>query len=513
MKPVCLVDVKSVEEFLIENGFERQVEDYTEKIINHCFYIEKQFLRSLALYNVSLRAQLTEVEALQIIARDTTQLFLEHPSTAKRLPHLLLKALTVTAKLRTITLKPVEVSTSENLETSKVLVALPQKQNSIKQYNVEFVVLRHSKRTTICISSQAGCRMGCTFCATGSLGYEENLKSGEIIQQLFLAQRFLALTDPDLRIKYQKSSSMGFGTPTLLSTAEENLQLLSLVSKGSKINWRLLDNGYRKICNVVFMGMGEPLNNYSNVKETLRTLIHTSRFSLKGSKITVSTVGVIPKIKKLAVDFPTVSFALSLHAPNQQLRKKLIPTSTAYKLDRLMDSLAYYLEHSEQGSIFIEYILIAQLNESKEVAQELLALFDKFLQVNPQFTRNVFKVNLIPYNPIYNPKGFAKQYKAPSWDSVKEFRKTIMSGGFFCTIRTEMGGKINGACGQLALFSEKKNDLIDIEDFVGKKGKKDMKKVIKKKITKKPKEQVSYRAIELACFSSILFGLLNLAQG
>lgn len=182
--------------------------------------------------------------------------------------------------------KVVHVMESSDYVTTKLLIELESGNQ------VEAVILRHKKRTTLCVSSQVGCKMACTFCATGTLGQRENLSSGEIQQQLIHANRYL-------------------------KTASEP----------------------RDISNVVFMGMGEPLNNYAAVVSACQAMIDPCRFSLSPGKITISTVGVIPRMKTLPHDLPGVSLALSLHAPNQKLRKEIIPTAGAYPLDKVSSSL------------------------------------------------------------------------------------------------------------------------------------------------------------------------------
>lgn len=325
----------------------------------------------------------------------------------------------------------VEAVDSSNGKTTKLLIALED------GYKIETIILRHKKRTTICVSSQAGCKMGCNFCATGSLGYEANLTSGEILQQFIFAQRYL-------------------------SANKEN----------------------RRVSNVVFMGMGEPLNNYSALSLALKSLISTKRLALSPDRVTVSTVGVINNFNKLSKEFPEIMLALSLHASNQELRVKLIPTATAYKLEKLLLSVKNIIEHKKalypnkpkRQCIMIEYILIRDINDTMILTKELAKVLESVKE-------NVI-INLIPYNPIYNPKGFAREYKAPLLSNVENFQRSMLHQGYFCTIRTEMGQDVNGACGQLALVKETNQAITDLEDLIS--------------IHKKPKQTIKARRMPRA---------------
>jgi len=310
----------------------------------------------------------------------------------------------------TLTSKVVHVSESSDYVTTKLLIELQSGDR------IESVILRHNKRTTLCVSSQVGCKMGCAFCATGTLGQRANLTAGEIQEQLFHANRFLK------------------------------------VSKEP-----------RDITNIVFMGMGEPLNNYSCVVSAVSAMTDPGRFGLAPGKVTISTVGVTNRMRMLFKDLPGVSLALSLHAPNQELRQKIIPTASAYPIEKLMDAVREWLDSASaiqhNQYIMIEYILLSGVNDMPELAHELAQLLDPI--------RSRVKVNLIPYNPIFNPEGLAKTFVPPPAEDVERFRSILQfDHDIFCTVRTEMGQDVNGACGQLACISEqaeKKN--VDIEDL------------------------------------------------
>ncbi|KAK6945986.1 Radical SAM [Dillenia turbinata] len=254
-------------------------------------------------------------------------------------------------------------------------------------------------RSTLCISSQVGCKMGCKFCATGSMGFRSNLSSGEIVEQLVHA------------------------------------------------------SGLSNIRNIVFMGMGEPLNNYSAVVEAIRTMTG-SPFQLSLRRITVSTVGIINAINKLQNDLPNLNLAVSLHAPVQDVRCQIMPAARAFPLDRLMEALRLYQKTCQQ-KIFIEYIMLDGVNDEEQHAHQLGKLLEAFEVV----------VNLIPFNPI----GSLSQYRASEEQRVLRFQK-ILRGTYNIrtTVRKEMGRDISGACGQLVVSlpdKRSKGSVPDIEDL------------------------------------------------
>jgi len=323
-------------------------------------------------------------------------------------------------KWKTLTSRIVHVSESADYVTSKLLIEL------FDGNQIESVIMRHNKRTTICVSSQVGCKMGCTFCATGTLGFRANLTAAEILEQVIHANRYL-------------KSSM---EPRVIS-------------------------------NLVFMGEGEPLNNYAAVIEACKALTEPNKFSLSPSKITISTVGVVNRMKALAKDVPGISLALSLHAPNQELRQRIIPTAGAYPVPQLVEALEEHLNARSAGSrkrnkrdsygagfVMIEYILLSGVNDTESLAHELAVLL--------QPIKNHVKCNLIPYNPIFNPEGLAKTFEPPTEHDVQRFREILQyEHGIFTTVRTEMGQDVNGACGQLACVSEEaKSREVDIEDIL-----------------------------------------------
>eukprot|EP00892_Ulva_mutabilis_P003910 jgi/Ulvmu1/1891/UM012_0048.1 len=255
-------------------------------------------------------------------------------------------------------------------------------------------------RSTLCVSSQVGCQMGCTFCATGTMGLTGNLSAGEIAEQLAYASQLT------------------------------------------------------RIRNIVFMGMGEPLNNYNAVKAALDCMTDSRLFALSPRHVTVSTVGVTDKIRALASDAPTVRLALSLHAPTQPLRERIVPSAKAYKLPALLGAVRDYVD-ATGNRVFVEYVMLRGVNDEAEHAQELAAVLAD-LPVT---------VNLIPWNPVLSPD---ISFAAPGIERVQAFRDVLRSEHDIpCTIRQEKGQDIAGACGQLVI--DHKNGaakgLEDIEEI------------------------------------------------
>ena len=294
------------------------------------------------------------------------------------------------------------IATSANGATAKFVVKLQD------GHRVESVLMRHDGgRNTLCVSSQVGCKMGCTFCATGTLGELGNLTSGEILEQLAHARRFAA--------------AKGNGEPDVETDA--------------------LRAASAAVTNVVFMGMGEPLNNYDAVCASIGPMSDARGFAVAPSRVTVSTVGVVPKMLALARDFPEVRLALSLHAPNQALREKIVPTATAYPLPKIMAALDAYLAAGTRARTraMIEYCVLGGVNDEEAHAFELGELLRG---------RDVI-VNLIPFNPTDTPMG----HTPPTREAVQAMA-AVLAGpefGLRTTVRKEMGQDIAGACGQLAL--------------------------------------------------------------
>ena len=204
--------------------------------------------------------------------------------------------------------------------------------------------------------------------------------------------------------------------------------------------------------------MGEPLDNYDQVKQAIDGMHDRAMFNLAWSHITLSTVGVVKKMRKFTEDFPKANLALSLHAPSQIVRKEIVPTSTAFTIKKIMDAVVYHIKQTN-NKIFIEYIMIGNVNCEKKHAEELGKLF-----VDNKITKKVC-INLIPYNPT--DIGDEHKFEPPTDSQLEDFKDIIMKKDIFCTIRksTTSGRDVDGACGQLAL---KGNNDIDIEDLVRK---------------------------------------------
>lgn len=260
---------------------------------------------------------------------------------------------------------------------------------------VEAVFIPEDDRGTLCVSSQAGCAVGCRFCSTGHQGFSRNLTSGEILAQLWFAEHFL----------------------------REHLKT----------------SGERVISNVVMMGMGEPLQNYSALVPALRVMLDDHGYGLSRRRVTVSTSGVVPMIDRLMQDCP-VALAVSLHAPNDPLRDKLVPLNRKYPIAELLDACNRYLEAAPRDFITFEYCMLDGVNDQPEHARELVEL------VRHHAGRGVAcKINLIPFNP-FPASGLVRSPQ----QQVQAFAKILSDAGIVTTVRKTRGDDIDAACGQLA---------------------------------------------------------------
>ncbi len=251
---------------------------------------------------------------------------------------------------------------------------------------VECVLIPERDHYTLCVSSQVGCAMGCRFCLTGRMGLRRNLATWEIVSQVLLAKRFLAeaaLEDKPLR-------------------------------------------------NIVFMGMGEPLANYEALVKALKILTHPQGFHFARKRTTVSTVGLVPQIRRLAEEYP-VALAVSVHAPDDSLRRELVPAAKRYSLREVLSALRDY-PLRRGARITIEYVLLRGVNDEPWHARRLAEL----LRGLP------CKINLIPFNP--HPD---LPFKRPSERYIKRFQELLLSEGFVATVRKSKGLDIGAACGQL----------------------------------------------------------------
>jgi 23S rRNA (adenine2503-C2)-methyltransferase len=249
---------------------------------------------------------------------------------------------------------------------------------------VEAVFIPETRRGTLCVSSQAGCVLDCAFCSTGKQGFNRNLTSAEIVGQLWLANNLL--------------------------------------------------EGERPVTNVVMMGMGEPLLNLDHVIPALRVMLDDNAYGLSRRRVTVSTAGVIPGIDRLHDECP-VALAVSLHAPNDALRDRLVPVNRKYPLAELVKACNRYLERAPRDFITFEYVMLEGVNDSDTHARELVALAGKVRS----------KFNLIPFNPFPN-SGFRR---SPP-ERIRQFAEVLQRAGLTVTTRKTRGDDIAAACGQLA---------------------------------------------------------------
>lgn len=255
--------------------------------------------------------------------------------------------------------------------------------------SIEMVLIPEGSRKTLCVSSQVGCALDCSFCSTGKQGFNRNLSTAEIIAQLRVAIRSFGPFDP---------------------------------------------KDERRVTNVVFMGMGEPLLNFDNVVAATELMMDDNAYGLSKRRVTISTAGVVPAIDRLA-GLSDVSLAVSIHAPNDELRDQLVPVNRRYPLSDLIAACNNYLRHlNDKRVITVEYTLLAGVNDQPEHARQLLKVLRKL----------PCKLNLIPFNPFPN-----SGYRKPSADAILRFKQIIVNGGIVTTVRKTRGDDVDAACGQL----------------------------------------------------------------
>lgn len=260
---------------------------------------------------------------------------------------------------------------------------------------VETVFIPEDDRGTLCVSSQAGCAVGCRFCSTGHQGFSRNLATHEIVAQLWYAERFLRAH---------------------------------------------LGRSDRVITNVVMMGMGEPLQNYGALVPALRIMLDDHGYGLSRRRLTVSTSGVVPMMDRLATDCP-VALAVSLHAPDDALRDELVPLNRKYPLAELLDACNRYLPHAPRDFITFEYCLLDGVNDQPVHAQRLIELVRQHRRGGGVWC----KFNLIPFNPFV---GSGLRRSTP--EAVSAFARALNDAGIVTTVRKTRGDDIDAACGQLA---------------------------------------------------------------
>lgn len=264
---------------------------------------------------------------------------------------------------------------------------------TLDNHFIETVLMCHDYGYSICVTTQLGCNMGCHFCASGLLKKKRNLSAGEIVDQV-------------------------------LSVA------------------KILDQENARVSNIVVMGIGEPLDNFDNLKSFLKIVNHDFGLGIGARHITVSTCGLAPMIKKFVDEFNQINLAISLHAPNDELRAQIMPINRLYNISDLFEALKYYAEKSNRRLTF-EYILIKDLNDTVTCAKQLAALIRGL---------NAY-VNLIPYNPVME-----NEFETSELTSQMRFFDTLMKSGVQATLRKEWGSDIDAACGQLRSKHERSKD-------------------------------------------------------
>ncbi|KIL44838.1 23S rRNA (adenine(2503)-C(2))-methyltransferase RlmN [Jeotgalibacillus soli] len=285
-----------------------------------------------------------------------------------------------------------KLTESFSLTTLETIIQQTSKDGTIKflfqlqdGYSIETVLMRHEYGNSICVTTQVGCRIGCTFCASTLGGLKRNLEAGEIVEQV---------------VKVQKA----------------------------------LDESGERVSHLVIMGIGEPFDNYDAMMSFLRTINHDKGLNIGARHITVSTSGIIPKIYKFADEKLQINFAVSLHAPNNEIRSKLMPINKAYKLPDLMDAIRYYVDKTGRRVTFEYGLFGSGVNDQVEHAEELADLIGDLK----------CHVNLIPVN--YVPE---RDFVRTEKDQIFEFERTLKKRGINVTIRREQGSDIDAACGQL----------------------------------------------------------------
>lgn len=265
----------------------------------------------------------------------------------------------------------------------------------------EMVFIPEPDRGTLCISSQVGCALDCSFCATAQQGFNRNLTTAEIVGQVWLAQRELE----------REARERGISTATPAAGADG-----------------------RHITNVVLMGMGEPLANFRNVIPALSILLDDFGFDLSRRRVTLSTSGLVPQIYRLA-EVSNVALAVSLHAPDDALRNELVPINRKHPIAELLEACWHYLDEQNGRSVTFEYVMLDGVNDSPAQARAVARL----LRGHPA------KVNLIPFNPFPGTR-----YRRSSAQQIQRFRDELLQRGVLATVRRTRGDDIDAACGQLA---------------------------------------------------------------
>ncbi len=306
-----------------------------------------------------------------------------HPQQFSHIPNRLRQRLSDQFKFQH--LHPVQMLESQDGETRKTLFTIPENQA------IEAVLMRYARRRTLCISTQAGCAMGCVFCATGQMGFMRNLSSGEIVEQVLFYAR------------------------------------------------QLKDDG-EHVTNIVIMGMGEPFHNYDATLQAVDRLNDPGGFNFGARRITISTVGLIPAIQRFTLERRQVNLAVSLHAADDDLRNSLLPINRKYPLDDLFQACLEYVNFTHRRITF-EWALIHDINDNIDQARLLAQRLRAFLHNG----KAACHVNVIPLNPTLQYPG-----QPTTRQRAIEFQEELQKNGIPCTIRIRRGIDIQAGCGQLA---------------------------------------------------------------
>jgi len=286
---------------------------------------------------------------------------------------------------------------------------------------VETVFIPEDDRGTLCVSSQVGCALDCKFCSTGRQGFNRDLTAGEIVGQLWVANKRL-----------QEMEAQGQTTRTI--AREPSPQAPVRAAAATVPTPEGVSLSPKPVTNVVMMGMGEPLNNFGPVVDAMSIMLDDLAYGLSRRRVTLSTSGVVPHIRKLKEALP-VALAVSLHAPNDAIRSRIMPINDAYPIGTLLEACRDYLEVAPRDFITFEYVMLKGINDAPDHAKELA----KLLADTPS------KVNLIPFNP-FPDSGFERS----DMERVKRFQRVLLDAGYIATIRKTRGDDIDAACGQLA---------------------------------------------------------------
>jgi 23S rRNA (adenine2503-C2)-methyltransferase len=288
--------------------------------------------------------------------------------------------------------------------TRKWLIRLPADTPGERAHEIECVYIPESDRGTLCVSSQVGCTLNCTFCHTGTQRLVRNLTVAEIVNQVMIAR-----------------------------------DRLGEWPGASRPEGAIVPAGERAVSNIVFMGMGEPLYNFDNVKNAIETIVDGEGLSIGKRRITVSTSGVVPEIERLGNEMGTM-LAISLHATNDTLRDELVPLNKKYPIKELLDACRAYPGASNARRITFEYVMLKGVNDTPAEARALV----KLLKGIPA------KINLIPFNPWPGTK-----YECSDWETIEQFSEIVFNAGYASPVRKPRGRDILAACGQLKSETQK----------------------------------------------------------